>query len=74
MKSLLFVSILSLGACALFQKKPDTGGGGAVQRETFYQCEGATDADVIAACGHKSGGICKPSMEHHSTADKCPRL
>ena len=58
--------IMSLGACSLFQKKPDAPA--PKEREEAVACPDAPE------CGgkYKSGVVCKPSLEHHSVAEKCP--
>ena len=64
MKSIFVIAMtLSLGACSLLAPKPEPK---PVVREEFFACP------AHELChANWTGGICMPSGEHHSVAEKC---
>lgn len=68
-KTIVLTILVSLTACGMFGGGSN-GGSGPVVREEFKACPEAPEC----AGKYKSGGVCVPSLEHHSTADKCPKI
>ena len=72
MKSVFAIAMsLSLGACSLLSPKEDPK---PVVREAFHACPYLVDGVNHANCpksGAAKGGICLPSGELHSVAEKC---
>lgn len=80
MKNIAFVLVLaSLSACKF---SDIIGGGGSkpeepAKREEFHPCPYMVDGVNHPNCpksGSAKGGICMPSGEFHSVADKCDKI
>lgn len=63
----LFLLLPLVAACGLLGGGKD-GGSAPKEREEAVSCP---DAEQCAG-KYKSGVVCLPSGEHHSSADKCP--
>jgi hypothetical protein len=78
MKYFLMIAMLgSLGACSWFQGKDDEGDKPVVREQfnpcPFIQPDGKNHANCPKS-GAAKGGICMPSGEFHSVAEKCDRI
>lgn len=74
MGKFLVITLLALSACKPCDLLGTCSSGGGSPAPAPKEREEAVACPEAPECAGKyeGGVVCKPSLEHHSTADKCP--